>query len=433
MGRRESHDASVFYDRFPPPTISDDDTVAAPSAVDQLWVGDARNLDTVADIADSSVALMVTSPPYFAGKQYETEIGQGHVPASYVDYLQMLHDVFAACVPKLEAGGRVAVNVANLGRRPYRSLSADVTRILQDDLGLLLRGEVIWRKAVAAGGNFAWGSFCLPSNPVLRDVTERVVVASRGRFDRAVGRQTRTDTDLPHISTIDADEFMEATTDVWDIRAESATRVGHPAPFPVELPQRLIELYTYRGDLILDPFVGSGTTAVAAIRTGRRYVGVDTDSGYIAAARRRLDAEPVPAEPGEGRMSVRRAVRGLLERCGWDDIDDNAAAAGVAVSFSAVDAAGQRWLFEIAGAFSSSAAGGLRSNDTLWRCLGKAAVLHAAGAEPLIVLTVAAPTTRSPGGRALAAVTGRGRAVRDVIVVGDADSVARLAAVAAAG
>ena len=149
-------------------------------------------MDTCGDVANDSVALVVTSPPYFAGKEYEETVGRGHVPASYITYLKMLEDVFKQCVRKLEPGGRIAVNVANLGRRPYRSLSADVIAILQDRLRLLLRGEVIWHKARGATGSCAWGSFQRPSNPVLRDLTERVVIASKGRFDRAVAsRRTR--------------------------------------------------------------------------------------------------------------------------------------------------------------------------------------------------------------------------------------------------
>ena len=140
------------------------------------------------EVEDASVALVVTSPPYFAGKEYEEALGEGHIPASYLDYLDMLTEVFAECVRTLEPGGRIAVNVANLGRKPYRSLSADVIAILQDRLGLLLRGEVIWLKARGASGSCAWGSFRSPANPVLRDLTERVVIASKGRFDRALSR-----------------------------------------------------------------------------------------------------------------------------------------------------------------------------------------------------------------------------------------------------
>jgi DNA modification methylase len=285
--RRESHDATDFYARFAAPDLSSDTIVNRPSLVDEIVVGDAAHMDK---IDPASVALVVTSPPYFAGKQYEQALGEGHIPATYLEYLEMLERVFAECVEKLEPGGRIAVNVANLGRKPYRSLAADVTTILQDRLRLLLRGEIVWWKARGAGGSCAWGSFQSPANPVLRDLTERVIIASKGRFDRALTARQRAAKGMPSRATVTKDEFMEATLDVWEIPSESATRVGHPAPFPVELPQRLIELYTYRGDLVLDPFMGSGTTAIAAVRTGRRYIGYDTDETYVEKARARIAA-----------------------------------------------------------------------------------------------------------------------------------------------
>jgi site-specific DNA-methyltransferase (adenine-specific) len=289
-GRRESHDSSRFYSRFAEPIISADQDVAAPVALDQIFTGDAREIGDD-EVADVSVALVITSPPYFAGKEYEADLGAGHVPASYIDYLEMIRDTLAVCLRKLEPGGRMAINVANLGRKPYRSLSGDLIGILQNNLGMLMRGEIIWHKAKGAGGSCAWGSYRSPANPVLRDLTERVVVASKGRFDRALNRTTREKRGLPHQPTMTTEDFLEATVDVWEIPAESATRVGHPAPFPVELPRRLIELYTYAGDLVLDPFIGSGTTAVAAVRTARHFVGFDTDESYVALARRRLAAE----------------------------------------------------------------------------------------------------------------------------------------------
>lgn len=287
-GKRESHDSSSFYERFNPPLISGDERVEPPVVVDTIFCGDARTM-TDNQVADRSVALVVTSPPYFTGKEYETDMAAGHVPSSYVEYLEMLHDVLSVCLTKLEPGGRIAINVANLGRKPYRSLSADVISILQDDLGMLLRGEIIWQKARGAGGSCAWGSYRSPQNPVLRDVTERVIVASKGRFDRAVRRAQRQERGLPHEATIDTDDFLESTIDVWEMPPASATRVGHPAPFPVDLPRRLIELYTYRGDLVLDPFMGSGSTAVAAVESGRHYVGFDTEETYVELARQRVE------------------------------------------------------------------------------------------------------------------------------------------------
>jgi site-specific DNA-methyltransferase (adenine-specific) len=286
-GKRESHDSSSFYERFATPVISGDERVEPPVVVDRIFCGDAREMRSD-QVADRSVALIVTSPPYFTGKEYEKDLAAGHVPSSYVEYLEMLHDVLAACLAKLEPGGRMAVNVANLGRKPYRSLSADLISILQDDLGMLLRGEIIWQKARGAAGSCAWGSYRSPQNPVLRDVTERVVVASKGRFDRALKRSVREERGLPSEATIETQEFLEATLDIWELPTESAKKVGHPAPFPIDLPGRLIELYTYKGDLVLDPFIGSGTTALAARRAGRHYVGFDTEQSYVELALRRL-------------------------------------------------------------------------------------------------------------------------------------------------
>jgi modification methylase len=287
-GNRENHDASDFYARFRAPELSTDDTVNPCSISDSLVHGDARDMSA---LAENCVALVVTSPPYFAGKEYEQALGEGHVPGTYVEFLAMLRDVFAECHRVLEPGGRMGVNIANLGRKPYRSLSADVMRILQDDLGFLPRGEVVWQKARGATGSIAVGSYLSASNPVLRDLTERVVIVSKGRFDRAIPRKEREQRGLPFENTITKEEFFASTVDLWEIRPEHARRVKHPAPFPVELPERLIRLYTYRDDVVLDPFMGSGSTAVAALRNDRRYVGYDTEPEYVELAAARLEAE----------------------------------------------------------------------------------------------------------------------------------------------
>src|SRR5690606_6898679 len=378
---------------FRSPVLSDDDRVAPPDVVDEIFVGDARSMDA---IPSSSVALVVTSPPYFAGKQYEEELGRDGIPASYTEYLTLLEDVFRECVRTLEPGGRIAVNVANLGRKPYRSLSADVIEILQDRLGLLLRGEVVWRKARGAGGNCAWGSFRSPANPVLRDLTERVVVASKGRFDRALTRAERQRRGLPHQPTTTADEFMEATLDVWELAPESATRVGHPAPFPVELPQRFIELYTYAGDVVLDPFMGSGSTAIAAVRTGRHYLGYDTGPGEVETARGRVAAEAERVRAGGGPpapigdKAVDRAAE-LLQAAGFSvDVRTKRKAGGVDVAAVATDAVGGEWLVDVVGGFTVGRPG-LRRNDVLERALGRAARLSDFGARPLLVLATDVP------------------------------------------
>ena len=445
VSKRESHDASGFYGRFTPPELSEDSEVAPHRALDKLIAGDARHMD---EVPESSVALVVTSPPYFAGKEYETSLGQDGIPSTYLEYLEMLRDVFAECTRKLEPGGRIAINVANLGRRPYRSLSADVISILQDDLRLLLRGEIVWIKQRGSSGSCAWGSFQRPANPVLRDLSERVIVASKGRFDRAVPAKVRARRGLPSDSSMSRDDFMENTLDVWEIPAESAKRVGHPAPFPVELPARLIELYTYRGDLVLDPFAGSGTTAVAAVRSGRHFAGYDLDEGYIRIAeervaeeRHRLDARrgrrdagvvipAAPAEAAEGGnfrvralregLSSKDIARSLIEESGFTGIEkEPRLSLGVDVDFRAYDRDGQAWCFLVAGGFTRYR-GGLQRAEILWRAVGKAAALRAAGISRLVLLAPDVPPSGSPGARALELVAGDNNPVTAVVdMLGD--------------
>lgn len=405
VSRRESHDASAFYGRFSAPEVSDDATVLAPEPVGEPFVcGDARSMTAV---ADGSVALVVTSPPYFAGKQYEEELGREGVAASYLEYLDLLRDVFAECARKLEPGGRIAVNVANLGRRPYRSLSADVIRILQDDLRLLLRGELVWQKGEGASGSCAWGSYRSPANPVLRDITERVVVASKGRFDRALSLKQRAAEGLPHLSTLATDDFTASTLDLWEIPSESARRVGHPAPFPVELPERLIDLYTFAQDLVLDPFMGSGSTLVAAARLGRRYVGYDLDPAYVELARRRVgELGRRLREPAEGGgKGAHRLAEVVLVDAGFTVTgrDRRVAGSGVSVSFRADDAQGGGWTFDLSGAFTSHR-GGLSSADAVWRALGRAHAVRgrlSAAAPPFVILTTHLPRRPSEADTAL--------------------------------
>ena len=448
VGKRENHDASAFYARFTPPEVSDDDELGpVPTELvlpePPCVFGDARDMSL---LPDKSVALVVTSPPYFVGKEYEQAVlgadgAHGptpQIPTSYFEYLEMLKDVFAECKRVLEPGGRIAVNVANLGRKPYRSLSSDVIKILQDDLGLLLRGEIIWHKADGATGSVAWGSFRKAANPVLRDITERVIVASKGRFDRARSPKQRAAAGYPHENTLSTDEFMEATLDVWRIDPESARRVQHPAPYPVELPRRLIELYTYEDDLVLDPFMGSGTTMVAAMRTGRRSIGFDLDEDYVAIAAARyettkhrrptgrafmpLDNEPLPIELFE--TSEERAehfqeratregkkaqdlAKAVLEEAGFKIIKEDVKLpkAGVQFNFLVEDEAGEQLFYvDVSGAFTTVRPGLIRT-DTLWKTLGRAHVLKAK--EPsakLLIVTSNLPKANSPGDKALRAV-----------------------------
>ena len=226
----------------------------------------------MAELPDNSVHLMVTSPPYNVGKDYDQDL-------SLDEYLSFLARVWTEVHRVLVPGGRACVNVANLGRKPYIPLHTYLIRDLLD-LGFLMRGEIIWDKGASASASTAWGSWQSASNPTLRDTHEYILVFSKGSFrrPRPGGR----------LDTITREEFLQFTKSVWTFPAESASKVGHPAPFPIELPYRLIQLYTFAGEVVLDPFMGSGQTALAAIRAGRHYVGYEINAAYVEHARARI-------------------------------------------------------------------------------------------------------------------------------------------------
>ena len=223
------------------------------------------------ELPDNCVHLMVTSPPYNVGKDYDDDLTED-------EYYELLNSVWREVYRVLAPGGRACVNVANIGRKPYLPINAMISRQMTD-LGFLMRGEIIWDKNASAGVSCAWGSWKSPSNPVLRDTHEYILVFSKDRYNRPPKDKT---------STITRDEFIKYTKSVWTFPAESAKRVKHPAPYPVELPRRLIQLYTYANDIVLDPFIGSGTTAIASVKSDRRYVGYDTSSEYVETAKQRL-------------------------------------------------------------------------------------------------------------------------------------------------
>ena len=275
---RTSHDSSSFYDRqlygdAPEAATGHDADKRENRQVDASLLNRiyGHSSESMHELPDGSVHLMVTSPPYNVGKDYDDDL-------SMDEYRSLLCAVWRETLRVTEPGGRACINVANVGRKPYIPLNA---MIAQDmiDIGWLMRGEIIWNKSASAGTSCAWGSWRSPSNPVLRDTHEYILVFSKGQFERR--RKDGT-------PSIGRDEFLEFTKSVWNMPAESAKRVSHPAPFPVELPNRLIQLYTYKEDTVLDPFMGSGTTALAAQRSGRKWVGYEVSDTYIEVAKNRL-------------------------------------------------------------------------------------------------------------------------------------------------
>jgi len=240
-----------------------------PQFIDKIFCKSSENME---ELPDNSVHLMVTSPPYNVGKEYDEDF-------TLKEYLEFLARVWKEVHRVLIPGGRACINIANLGRKPYIPLHAFIVKDMLD-LGFLMRGEIIWNKASTASPSTAWGSWLSAANPTLRDIHEYILVFSKGTFSRKNNSKRK--------NTISKEEFLDFTKSVWTFPAESARKVGHPAPFPVELPYRLIQLYTFEREVVLDPFIGSGQAAIAAIKTKRHYVGYDVDEDYVKLAEKRI-------------------------------------------------------------------------------------------------------------------------------------------------
>ncbi|MDD4703070.1 MAG: site-specific DNA-methyltransferase [Bacteroidales bacterium] len=237
--------------------------------INSVIYGSAENMK---DLPDNSVHLTITSPPYNVSKEYDEDL-------SLKEYLYFLKKSFEEVYRVLVNGGRVCINVANLGRKPYIPLSDYISKIMIN-IGFSMRGEIIWNKAASASPSTAWGSWMSATNPTLRDIHEYILVFSKGDYKREKGEKE---------NTINREQFMEWTKSIWTINAESAKRIGHPAPFPEELPYRLIQLYSFKGDIILDPFIGSGTTGIAALKSERYFVGYENNKDYISLANKRVE------------------------------------------------------------------------------------------------------------------------------------------------
>lgn len=272
---RINHDSSKFYNSRLYEGMKVDANIeykenpVDKSVIDKIY---CKSSEVMNELPDYTVHLMITSPPYNVSKEYDQNL-------TLDEYRQLLKRVFAETYKKLVTGGRACINIANLGRKPYIPLHSYIIKDMQD-IGFLMRGEIIWDKASSASPSTAWGSWLSAANPILRDIHEYILVFCKESFSRKrpVGRK----------STISKEEFLELTKSVWTFPAESARKIGHPAPFPVELPHRLIQLYTFKDEIVLDPFVGSGSACIAALKAKRHYVGYDINKNYVKLAETRI-------------------------------------------------------------------------------------------------------------------------------------------------
>jgi len=236
--------------------------------LDKIFCQSSENME---ELPECSIHLIVTSPPYNVGKEYDEDL-------TLHEYGAFLKKVWCEAYRVLVPGGRICINIANLGRKPYIPLHSFIIEDMLD-IGFLMRGEIIWNKASSASPSTAWGSWLSATNPCLRDIHEYILVFSKNSFRRK---------NINKKNTISKEEFLEFTKSVWTFPAVSARKIGHPAPFPVELPYRCIQLYTFEGDVILDPFMGSGQAAIASIKTNRHYVGYEIDEEYVRLSENRI-------------------------------------------------------------------------------------------------------------------------------------------------
>lgn len=273
---RINHDATKFYTSRLYENIAHGKKVEyVENPIDEKYLNQilCKSSEQMSELPDNSIHLMITSPPYNVSKEYDEDL-------SLNEYLDFLNRVWKEAYRVIVPGGRVCINIANLGRKPYIALHGYIIQGMLE-IGYLMRGEIIWNKASSASPSTAWGSWMSAGNPVLRDIHEYILVFCKESFSRQKGKKE---------NTIRKEQFLEWTKSVWTFPAVSAKKIGHPAPFPEELPYRLIQLYSFKGDMILDPFVGSGTTCLTALKANRNYIGYDNNTKYVELAKERIKA-----------------------------------------------------------------------------------------------------------------------------------------------
>ncbi len=227
-------------------------------------------------IENESIDLIVTSPPY------NVDIGYNFYndKVSYKDYLEWTKCWLKRCHQVLKDDGRFCLNIPlDKNKGGQQSVYADITTLAKD-IGFKYHSTIIWNEQNISRRT-AWGSWLSASAPYVIAPVEVIVILYKGEWRKKNGGK----------SDITKSEFMEWTNGVWNFSGESKKRVGHPAPFPIELPKRCIKLFSFVGDTVLDPFLGSGSTLIACVLTNRKGIGVEIDENYCKIAKERLIKE----------------------------------------------------------------------------------------------------------------------------------------------
>ncbi|MCL5985433.1 MAG: site-specific DNA-methyltransferase [Actinobacteria bacterium] len=241
-----------------------------------MWIYNNDFLGTES-IRDNSIDLIVTSPPYNVDIKYNSHDDT----MTYQDYLNFTNRWLAKCYRLIRDDGRFCLNIPlDKNKGGQQSICADITTIAKQN-GFRYHSTIIWNEQNISRRT-AWGSWLSATAPYVIAPVEVIIVLYKKIWKKTSGSQK---------SDITKKDFMEWTNGVWNFMGESKKRVGHPAPYPVELPMRCIKLFSFVGDTILDPFMGSGSTLLACIKTNRKGIGIEIDNGYCELAKKRLITE----------------------------------------------------------------------------------------------------------------------------------------------
>jgi len=235
------------------------------------------NVISTGEIIENSVDLIVTSPPYNVDIKYNRHNDK----ISYEDYLEFSKKWMTRCFKWLKEDGRFCLNIPlDKNKNGQQSVGADLTTIAKS-IGFKYHSTIVWNEGNISRRT-AWGSWLSASAPFVIAPVELIVILHKNGWKKTSGSK---------ISDISRDEFMNWTNGLWTFSGESKKRTGHPAPFPIELPQRCIKLFSYVDDVVLDPFLGSGTTLIAATLNKRKGIGIEVDLEYCKLAKKRLIKE----------------------------------------------------------------------------------------------------------------------------------------------